>query len=205
MPLVESQPDAVARLYASSMFELAEAKGGQRLLEEISSQLADLVELARQDRRFSEFLSSRILARKDRESSLRSILDGRVHPYVLNLLLVLNAKERLGHLAVVVAAFDQLLQERFGRVEVDVFTAAPIDQGTLDKIGEAVRRSIGREPVMHSYIDKGMIGGLKLLVGDQLIDASLSTRLQRVRDRLKGPGADRLRQRISSLFDDTAS
>lgn len=203
MPLTESKPDAVARLYAASLFELAEAKGGQDLLERIAGELSELVEIARQNRDFGEFLSSRILATKDREASLRKILEGQAHAYTLNLLLVLNAKDRLGHLAVVVAAFDRLLQERFGRVEVDVFTAAPIDQATLDRVAETVRRAIGREPVMHSYVDKSMIGGLKLLVGDQLIDASLSTRLQRVRDRFKGPGADELRRRIGTLFDDS--
>ena len=39
MPLQETQTDAVARMYARSLYELAEAKGGRAKVEEIASEL----------------------------------------------------------------------------------------------------------------------------------------------------------------------
>ena len=112
---------------------------------------------------------------------------------------MLNAKGRLGNLAPITAAFDQLVQEAFGRVEVDVYTAAPIDADELNSIRERLQSILGKEPVVHPYVDNAMIGGLKLQIGDQLIDASVATRLRRLRDKLSGEGSAQVRAAADRL------
>jgi F-type H+-transporting ATPase subunit delta len=202
MPLHEGQPDAVARLYAASLFEVAEAKGGQAKIEAIGAELGEIVEMARGDARFAEFLSSRILAVKDRAASIRSILGGKADPMVVNLLLVLNDKGRLGHLGVIALAYDEIVQEKFGRVEVDVFTVAPVDEDQMAALKDRLQARLGKEPVMHGYQDASMIGGLKLRVGDQLFDASIETRLRRMRERLGSSGRAAMKSRTDSIIED---
>lgn len=202
MPLHEGQPDAVARLYAASLFEVAEAKGGQSAIESIGAQLGEVVEMARADARFAEFLSSRILARNDRAESLRAILGGKADAMILNLLLVLNDKGRLGHLGVIARAYDEIVQERFGRVEVDVITAAPVDDDQMNALRQRLQARLGKEPVLHRYHDAAMIGGLKLRVGDQLFDASIETSLRRMRERLSSSGAATLKARTDRIIED---
>lgn len=193
MAVHESQVDAVSRVYAQSLFELAEAKGGQQAIEEVADELESIVELARADRTFGEFLASRILATEARESSIKTIFSGKVSDLTFNFLLVLNEKDRLGRLSDIAAAYDYLLQEKFGRVEVDVFTAAAIDQSQLDSIKNRLSSALGKEPVLHAYTDAAMLGGLKLQVGDQLIDASVATRLRRMKDQLATEGGAKIR------------
>lgn len=204
MPLIDSQPDALASTYARSLFELAMQQGGQTLVESIAAQLEDIVELARQDRRFSEFLASRVLPTSARDRSIEKIFSGRVHPLVLNFLRLLNRKDRLSHLPPIVAAFDSALQEHFGRIEVDVMTAHAIDQRQLDLIRDRLAATLGRQPVMHTYTDASLIGGMKLRIGDQLIDASIATRLRQMRERLSNRGAAAVRGR-NDLLDDAPS
>ena len=204
MPLIEAQPDALARLYAHSLFSLAEERGGQAAIEEIGAELGEIIEMARADKRFNEFLSSRILPVADREKSLRAIFAGRISDLTLNFLLVLNAKERLNHVAVIAGAFDELVQERFARVEVDVYTAAPIGKETLDRIGETIRRTLNKEPVLHPYVDTSVLGGVRLQVGDRQIDGSLSTRLRRMRERFAESGSAELRARLNNIINDGA-
>jgi F-type H+-transporting ATPase subunit delta len=202
MPLHEGQPDAVARLYAASLFEVAEAKGGQSAIEAIGAQLGEVVELARADARFAEFLSSRILASKDRAASLRQIFGGKADPMLVNLLLVLNDKGRLGHVGVIARAYDEIVQEKFGRVEVDVITAAPIDDDQMNALKQRLQQRLGKEPVMHRYHEPSMIGGLKLRVGDQLFDASVETRLRRMRQRLSSSGLAAMKARTERIIED---
>src|SRR5258705_7701883 len=104
MPLIESAPDALARVYAQSLFDLAMAAGGQAHLEEIQGELEDILELARSDARFNEFLASRILPADSRGASLVKIFKGRVSDLTLNFLRILNHKERLPHLPSIVAS-----------------------------------------------------------------------------------------------------
>ncbi|MBL0922144.1 MAG: ATP synthase F1 subunit delta [Phycisphaerales bacterium] len=201
MPMIDSQPDALARLYARSLFELANEKGGRAAIEETGAELGEVVELARHDKRFGEFLSSRIVPTDKRDASLTRIFQGRISDLTLRFLQVLNEKDRLSHLSVIAAAYDEQVQEQFGLVEVDVYTAAPIDADLRERVAAALRKAMGKEPVIHSYTDEAMLGGLKLQIGDQLIDASIATRLRRMRERLNGPGGAQMRARMNEIIE----
>lgn len=204
MPLIETAPDALARLYARSLYDLAESQGGAALVEQVLGELEDILEIARSDAKFSEFLSSRILPMDARARSLSAILGGRTNNLTLNFLQILNRKERLGHLPAMVAALDQMVQEAFGRVEVDLYTAAPVESETIDQIRNRLREVLGKEPVVHPYTDPSMIGGLKMQIGDKLIDASVATRLRRLRDQLYDHGAAQVRAKSRSFIDDAS-
>lgn len=202
MPVHESRIDAISRVYARSLYELAEAAGGQARIEEAADELESIIEIARSDKRFGEFLSSRILAKEARSASLRSIFSGRISDLTLRFLLVLNAKDRLGRLGDIAAGYDLLVQEAFGRVEVDVFTAGALDAEQFASIKDRLLAALGKEPVLHAYTDPAMLGGLKLKIGDQLIDASVSARLRKLRDRLATEGAARIRGDAARFFTD---
>lgn len=201
MPLTHSEPDALSRVYASALFDLAMGQGGQAGIEHTLGELEELIELARTQPAFGEFLSSRILAADSRGKSLERILTGRVSDLTRNFLLTLNAKGRLASLPGIVAAFDEKVQEAFGRVEVDVYTASPISPEDLSAIRDRLRATLGKDPIVHPYTDRGMIGGLKLQIGDRLIDASIATRLRKMRDRFDEHGLAKLRARADRMMD----
>ena len=176
-----TQVNDVAKVYAQSLLELALASGGDTPAE-VGAELDALCEAARADAGFREFLASPMLDRAEREASLERILKGKASDLLLRFVLVLNRKGRLGNLLEIGDAFDQLLQERFGKIEVDVFT---VQGGQLpDEVTAAVKARVksafGKEAVLHSYRDAAMIGGIKLRIGDQLIDGSVATRLRRM-------------------------
>lgn len=201
MPLIESQPDAVSRVYAKSLLDLAIQQGGQGKVEETLGELEEIIELARVDDKFAEFLSSRSLGSDARRDSLRRIFAGRVSDLVLKFLLVLNDKGRIGAIASVAAAFDSMVQHQFGRVEVDVYTAQPLDRDGLESVKRRLRDTLHKEVIVHCYVEPSMIGGAKFRIGDQLVDASISTRLRKMKDQLGGSGAAELRARISRILD----
>ena len=139
--------DAVARVYATSLLELAEAAGGDEKIAETGEQLAAVVEIVHSDPRFAEFLRSPIVKRSSRGDSIRRMLDGQVSDLLLRFLLVLNDKGRLGRLADVSAAFEEILNERFGKVEVDVFTVdGRLDDAQVSLLAEKIRSKLGKEP-----------------------------------------------------------
>ena len=203
MPLIDSPPDATARVYARSLFDMANKHGGQAEIESTVAELEDILEMARQDPRFSEFLSSPAIASGDRAKALEKIFKGRVSDLTYKFLQVLNEKGRIGQLPSIAAAFDQESQEKFGRVEVDVFTVEPVDSGLLRTMKDRLSQVMGKEVVLHPYTDPTMIGGVKFQIGDQLIDASLATHLRKLKDQLEIEGGGNLRARISRIVDES--
>lgn len=202
MPLVDAKPDSLARTYATALFELAESKGGEDLIHATLTELEEILELAREDPRFGEFLASRVLSTKDRKKSLNNIFKGKLSDLTLHFLLVLNNKGRVANLPAIAAAVDEITQDRFGKIEVDVYTASPMSGEELAQIKDRLHLALGREPVVHPYVDGSMIGGVKLQIGDKLIDASLATRLRQIQARLANDGANELRGNIARTFED---
>lgn len=200
MPLTHSQPDALARIYASSLFELAKSQGGPQACEDALSELEEILELASENAQFGEFFASMILSAEHREKSLKAIFAGKISDLTLKFLLVVNHKDRMNHLPAIVAAYEQMVQATYGRVEVDVYTATPIDQNELAEIKSRLQARLGKEPVLHPYTDEKMIGGLKLQIGDQLIDGSIQSQLRKMQQRLETEGGSQIRAAATKMI-----
>jgi F-type H+-transporting ATPase subunit delta len=199
-----TQTDALAQIYARSIYALAEEAGGMEKIFEVETELEEICELARGDRQFAEFMASPIIDRAKRGDALSRIFRDRITDLTLRFLLVLNEKGRLGHIEPINAAYNQLVQTAHGKIEVDVFTATDIDEAQASAIGERIRSAMGKEPVLHRYRDGSMLGGIKLRIGDQLIDGSVSTRLRRLRQGLLAGGHTAVQARIDRIIEEGA-
>ena len=195
--------DAVARVYAQSLLELADAAGGDDKIVETGGELSVIAEMIRDDAEVAEFLRSPIVDSEKRAESLRRIFEGRVSDLVLRFMLVLNGKGRLGEFGAMASGYDQLVNERMGRVEVDVMTVdGSLDPDQLALLGEKVEAKLGQKPVFHQYADESLIGGLVLRVGDQLIDGSVRGQLRRMREELLASGSTRVRAGADDFLAD---
>ena len=201
------QYDELAYVYARSLYELADAAGGLEKVGEVFDELGVIVELSRTDAQFHEFLASPIIGLGRRREALRAIFDGRISDLVLRFLLVANSKGRLGHVDQIAGAFDALVQEAHGRVEVDVFTASADGAGAevLDAVKQRVQAVLGKEPILHQHADPAMIGGIKLRIGDQLVDGSVATRLRRMKEDILGKGATVVRSEAERFLESGVS
>jgi F-type H+-transporting ATPase subunit delta len=184
-----TQIDEVAKVYARSLFELARELGGNPGIAAMGAELREVCAIVRADRSALELFRSPIVDPGQRSASLTRIFKGRVTDTLLNFILVLNRKGRLAELLSIEDAYDAMEQDAFGRIEVDVFTAS----GSIDAATQAtpiadLTSSLGKQPVLHFYADPAMIGGLKLRIGDQLIDGSVAAQLRRMRSTLIDKG-----------------
>ncbi len=193
--------DEIALVYARALLEECEHSGGTAQAVSIGQELTELGELIRADKKFSEFLRSPLLDGSKRVASLSKILQGRVSDVLFRFAMVLAERGRAGRLSDVADAFDRLLQERLGRIEVDVYTVAGnADEATLATVRTRVKEAFGKEPVLHQYADPNMIGGVKLRVGDQLIDGSIATGLRNMRTRITRLGGEQIRARMRDIL-----
>lgn len=194
--------DALSLIYARSLYDLAEEAGGRDKIIEVSEELEQICELARSDRTLREFFASPIIDPSRRSESLRRIFNDRITDLTLRFLLVLNKKGRLAHLEAINSTFDHLLQEAFGQVEVDVFTPGPLGDEQANAIKSRIKKALSKEAVLHHYTEPAMLGGLKLRIGDQLIDGSVATKLKRLKHNLTISGPTKMRTRMDRIIEE---
>jgi F-type H+-transporting ATPase subunit delta len=195
--------DALANVYARSLIDLADEQGGRDLVNEVGEELQGIVEIAGEDPKFDEFLGSVIVPTDQRAQSLKNIFEGRVSDLTLRFLLVVNRKGRLGHLRQMQRAFRRLREEKFGYVAVALTTAQDLSGEQVLALTQQLRDTLKREPIISTTVNPDLIGGMKVQIGDQLIDGSVASRLRRMRERLSESGTQTIRDRAEQLIADS--
>src|SRR5581483_6272065 len=161
----------VARVYAEALLHAAERAGK---VDVVGDQLAALAgdPLRRQDGQTDPvtLLSSTAIPRARRDEITRKALAGRVDDLVLNFVLVLNDHNRLDILRAAAAVYKELMDERARRVRVRVRSAVPLTDGEREQVRELTRQLFGLNAVLAESVDPARIGGLRIQVGDEVID-----------------------------------
>ena len=195
------QIDTLATIYAQSLLELAEEAGGREKILELAEELEQVSELLAGEADLRTLFGTPVIDEETRGGLIRRIFENRVTDLLLRFMLVLNANDRLGHFDCIQASYDQMVQDTFGRVEVDVVTAIELDEATLARIGERLQKALGKEPILHASIDESIIGGLQLRVGDRLMDGSVATRLRRLGEQLRKQGGHAIRTDMERFME----
>jgi F-type H+-transporting ATPase subunit delta len=171
----------LAVAYARSLLELAAETGAEG---SVGQELEGIAQVLLENRTFVQFLADPTVSVEHRAGSLRNIFAGRVSPLVLNLMLVMNERGRIRHLGEVCGAFDMLLDEKLGKIEVDVTVASQLDAAAMEEVRQLVNRALKKDSVVHQYVDPSILGGLVLRVGDRQIDGSVKTQLENIKQKL---------------------
>ena len=77
--------------------------------------------------------------------------------------------------------FDELWKKENRRLDVTVISAVELDPAVVEKIGEEVERQTGEEVELSSRVDDDILGGIVLQVGNMVLDASIRSRLEKLR------------------------
>ncbi len=172
---------AAAVAYARTLLELANER---QQAEAVARELGQLQEIVEGNPAFRTILSDPAIRTADRTALLEKVFSGNVSPLMWNFLRVLNGRGALKLLGEIADAYEDLLNDQMGRIEVDVTVARKLSGEELEQVRQRVSKALKKEAVVHQYVDESIIGGLVLRVGDQLIDASVRHQLQAMRQQL---------------------
>lgn len=166
--------------YARALLELASE---QNQAEPLNADLQAFREAIQSDPAFNAFLRDPAIGAEQRLKTLKTALSG-ASPLLMNFVGVVAQHNRLADLPSIADAYDDLLGEMLGKIEVDVIVAQKLDANQLEQVRQKVSAALKKDAVVHQYVDDSIIGGLILRVQDQMIDASVKTQLETIKKRL---------------------
>merc|ERR1712045_652474 len=105
-----------------------------------------------------------------------------------NLLFALAENNRVGYLDAVVSSFGTLMAAHRGEVVCSVTTAKALDGAMQKEVEAAVKGFLkGSEKALINYsVDPAIIGGMVISVGDKFCDMSMSSKLKKYSELIKG-------------------
>jgi F-type H+-transporting ATPase subunit delta len=167
--------------YAQSILELANE---QKQAEAIGQELAALKQIIDQNPTIREVFTNPAISADERDQLLQRVFKNKIAPLLFNTLGVLNQHNRLGLISQIAQAYEDLLEKQLGKVEVDLTVAQKLDQNQLDEAKRRISEALGRDAIVHLYVDDGIIGGMIMRVGDKLIDSSVRYQLAAMKKQL---------------------
>jgi len=169
-----------ARRYAEAAFETGRADG---TLDAWERDMATIAVTMRHPE-LRRLLQHPAIPFAEKERVLRAVLGRGVAQGVVNLLLLMVRRGRPGAIGPMIARFSELLRRERGIALAQVRTALPLDDTQRAEIAARLRALTGAEIEMDESVDPDLIGGVAVRIGDRLYDASVRSRLERLRARL---------------------
>ena len=176
-----AEPSTVARPYAEAAFRLADEAGA---LAKWAQMLVALAEVAK-DAKVRAAVADPKLTDAQRAGLFISILGGNLTGEAENFLRVLAQNDRLELLPEIRQQFEALKNEREGVVEAEVQSAFELSDAQLKDLIQRLEKKTGRRVRAHVSVDRELIGGVKIVLGDKVIDGSARAQLGALETALK--------------------
>lgn len=171
----------VGKRYALALFNVAESA---ELTHQIQENLALLSELWEKNEELRAFLEAPHIATEEKGKILQETLRDKISELLLQFLLFLLEKGRFQQISEIATYYHKLLKEKMGVVEAKVTTASPLDEELSLSLKEKLQKKTGKKIDLVLQTDPSLIGGIRVIVGNQIIDNSISSELCKLKENL---------------------
>ncbi len=176
----------VAGRYATALFELAK---DERSVDVVKADLDRFDAMVAQSADLARLVRSPVFSAEEQLKALSAVLDAAgLIGTAAKFLKVLTVNRRLFAVRDVVKAFAVLVANFKGETAADVTVAEPLSDKNLDALKTALKSVTGQDVSLNVKIDPAIIGGLIVKVGSRMVDSSLRTKLNSIKNAMKEAG-----------------
>lgn len=175
----------IARVYATALYEAAEDEGR---VDEVRRDLGEFVQAMEESPELRQLMAAEEISDLRKTQVLMEVTEGG-DELVRNLLRLLVDKGRERELLGIYRAFVELVEEARGIVHVEVVSAVPLTASLQEALKAKIESSLRKTVELTMTVDEDILGGLRLRIGDRVVDASVRHRLDRLRALLITPMA----------------
>jgi F-type H+-transporting ATPase subunit delta len=166
----------IARPYAEALFR---AIGGDNA-QTLASQLEAVGQVSGNPQ-LRQYADSPKVSAQQVFDLVASVLNATLSPKISNLLKAVIDNGRLVALPEIAAQFRALVNASSGISDATIFSAFALDASTLAETVATLEKRFGRKLNATVVIDESLIGGIRVVVGDEVLDTSIKARLEQMK------------------------
>jgi ATP synthase F1 delta subunit len=169
--------EEIAEVYARALFEAAVDDG---VLDRVHDELGQFADAMNEDRNLQLFLFSPYFSSEEKKDGVRRIVTD-ADERIVNFLELLAERHRMPVVFRIRRVFDALWAEENKLLEVTVTSATELDEALVNEIGKRIEEQTDRRVELSSNVDPDVLGGLRVRVGNMVLDATVRNRLEQLR------------------------
>ncbi len=175
----------IARVYATALYQAAQEEGR---VEQVRRDLGEFVQAINASSELRQLLAAEEITDAKKTEVLMELTEGG-DELMRNLLRLMVDKNRENEIAATHRAFVALAEQAQGLVHVEVVSAVPMPEDLQQVLRKKIESSLKKTVELTLTVDKEILGGLRLRIGDRVADASVRYRLEQLREVLITPMA----------------
>jgi F-type H+-transporting ATPase subunit delta len=175
--------DAIEHLGVLAEVMAAEGSGH---LDDLEDELFRFGRLVAGNGELERALTDRAVPAAHRAELVHNLLDRKASPSTVGLVQQAVTAPRGLSLAEALESFGKIAADWRSRLVATVTTAVPLGASERDRLAAALARQYGHEIHLNVVVDPHVIGGIRVEIGEELIDGSIAGRLDDARRRLAG-------------------
>ena len=171
----------IASRYAEALFQVGEENNSTtKLYEELNA----VLDILKSDKNFYNVLKSPLISKGEKKDIIENIFNNRVQNDLKNFFKLLIDKERISSLELIHKSFKSLLNEKNNIVEGKAITAIPMSKEEIKKLEENLSNKYNTNIILENVVDKTILGGVLVKLGNKEIDGTIKTRLDNLKQEL---------------------
>ncbi|MEC9070821.1 MAG: ATP synthase F1 subunit delta [Myxococcota bacterium] len=172
----------IARRYAHALADLCRDEGNHAI---IAKQLDGFAQLYEEAAEFRDAMRSPVFSLDDKRAILAQVVTRAMGADTTRrFLYTLLDAGRLDELGGVSEAFNEILDQVDGRMRAEVTSAIPMEAGDLTRVQTSLERLTSKKVTVTATVDPELLGGVRIQMGNVVLDGSVRTQLNRMRDQL---------------------
>jgi len=174
----------MAGRYATALFELAR---DQRAVDAVKTDLDTFAALLAENPDMRRLVRSPVFGAEEQSKALAAVLAKvGIKGLTANFLLLVSANRRLFAVGDMIRGFRALVAKHKGEVTAEVVVAEKLSDAHLEALKSALKSVTGGKAVdLNVKIDPAIIGGLTVKLGSRMVDSSLRTKLNSIKNAMK--------------------
>ena len=169
--------EEIATVYARSLFEAALDADKLDVIREQLGEFADALDGSRE---LQVFFFSPYFSTQEKKDGLHRAVTG-AEPLLVNFLELLVENHRMPAVFRIRRGYDRRLEDHNRLLPVEVTSAVELDPDTVRGIGDRIAEQTGRRVELSATVEPDILGGIVVRVGNQVLDASIRSRLDSLR------------------------
>ena len=169
----------IIKKYAKALYKVAVKEND---INQISTRLHRIKSILKSVPKLSQLLSTRRVQVQDKMIIMKNILGNKISDIEMDLMALLIEKGHIILFGEVIKHFDYLLDKDSEVIKVQITSSVKLLDDEVHQISTIIENKFQKKVDVNAETDASIIGGIKLRVGNTLIDGSVYNRLQKMRD-----------------------